>query len=60
MKLTPKQEQMVLDAIGDGTNWPKFTTDPYVNHAIDMLILDEPEWEDLTKEEQNTYFEEME
>jgi len=60
MKLTKKQEKLVKEVIGDGTDFPKFTNDPYVNHRVDMLVCDCPPWEELSKEEQDLYFEEVE
>ena len=51
MKLSRKQKQMVKDAIGNGKNFPKFTSDARVNHRVDMIICDELPWEKLTKED---------
>lgn len=60
MELSEKQKQLVQWAIGDGTDFPRFTPDPYVNHRVDMIVCDYPPWEELTKEEQDLYFEEVE
>ena len=49
--LSTVQLKKLTDAIGDGKNWPKFTDDPKVNHAVDCLTSlmineeeEEPEW----------------
>ena len=39
--LTTKQLRMVVDAIGDGTSWPKATNDPKVNYAVDCIVQDD-------------------
>ena len=39
--LTTQQLRKVVDAIGDGKNWPKATDDPKVNHAVDCIVADE-------------------
>lgn len=58
--LTPEQEQRVKDAIGDGTDWPKATGDPQVNHRVDQLVSDPtlPDWELLLDEQRDLYEEE--
>jgi len=59
MELSQEQRQMVREAIGDGSDFPKFTRDPLVNHKADMIVCDVPPWEELSKEEQNLYYEEV-
>ena len=39
--LTTEQLRKVVDAIGDGSNWPRATDDPKVNHAVDCIVADE-------------------
>jgi len=58
MKLSKKQKSMVKQSIGKGTDFPKMTSDPYVNHRADMLVCGCPPWEELSKEEQQQYKEE--
>ncbi|MEK7138704.1 MAG: hypothetical protein AAB799_00805 [Patescibacteria group bacterium] len=38
LELSEEQVEKIRDAIGDGTNWPKHTDDPYVNFAVDCLV----------------------
>lgn len=66
--LSDKQKQMVIDAIGDGSDWPGATADPLVNHRVDQLVMKQafpddpnewiPAWDQLSKEEQEMYREE--
>jgi len=58
--LTETQQQMVRDAIGNGSTFPKFTFDPRVNHAVDVIVNNERLWDELSKDEQALYFEEIE
>ncbi len=52
---------MVKDAIGDGKDFPKFTHDAQVNHAVDLEVMGwVVPWEDLSKNEQDLYFAEVE
>lgn len=47
--LTTEQLRKVVDAMGDGKDWPKATDDPKVNHAVDCIVADEgdePEYEE--------------
>jgi len=39
--LTTEQLQKLVDAMGDGSDWPKATNDPKVNFAVDCLTSDE-------------------
>ena len=57
--LTENQKKTVLEAIGDGTDWPKFTNDPEVNCAVDVAVCDMKPWDELSKEEKETYKEEV-
>ena len=41
--LTTGQLLKVIDAMGDGKDWPKATDDPKVNHAVDCIVADEGE-----------------
>lgn len=41
--LTTEQLRKVVDAMGDGKDWPKATDDPKVNHAVDCIVADEGE-----------------
>lgn len=50
--LTPEQVLEFKEAIGDGSYWPKATSDPRVNWAIDCFVsasLGEPddEWDEV-------------
>lgn len=53
--LTENQKKMVIEAIGDGSDWPKMTDDPQVNHAVDVVVCDAKSWEQLTVEEKVHY-----
>lgn len=47
--LTTEQLRKVIDAMGDGKDWPKATDDPKVNHAVDCIVADEgdePEYDE--------------
>lgn len=47
--LTTEQLRKVVDAMGDGKDWPKATNDPKVNHAVDCIVADEgdePEYDE--------------
>lgn len=49
LELTDEQAGKVVWAIGTGTDWPKATDDPKVNHAVDCIVADEgdePEYEE--------------
>ena len=57
MSLSKSQLKMVKEAIGDGSDWPKITDDPMVNHKVDQLVSN-PElsdWTALTTEEKELY-----
>lgn len=41
MTLNEEQQAAVKTAIGDGSDWPKLTTDPVVNWAVDCKVLEE-------------------
>lgn len=57
--LTQTQMKFVKDALGDGQDFPKFISDPRVNHAVDVLVCDYPPWEELSSGEQSLYFDEV-
>ena len=40
-QLTTEQIRKIVDAIGDGSDFPKATDDPKVNHVIDCVMADE-------------------
>jgi len=45
LNLTPYEQGMFDQAIGDGNDWPQWTTNPRVNYAIDCRtadLMDEP------------------
>ncbi|MDO8676830.1 MAG: hypothetical protein Q7K16_04290 [Candidatus Azambacteria bacterium] len=49
--LTTEQLRKLVDAIGDGKNFPKLTDDPKVNYAVDCIVLDdgvEPTYDEQT------------
>lgn len=57
--MTPEQAQMVKDALGDRTSWPKMTNDPIVNHAVDREFDGKlPAWDELTEVERQIYISE--
>lgn len=37
---TTEQLKKLVDAIGDGKDWPKITDDPKVNYAVDCIVED--------------------
>ncbi|OGZ95511.1 MAG: hypothetical protein A3I44_03470 [Candidatus Sungbacteria bacterium RIFCSPLOWO2_02_FULL_51_17] len=39
--LTIEQLRKLVNAIGDGSNWPKHTDDPKVNYAVDCIVQDD-------------------
>ena len=41
--ITPEQETKLKDALGDGSDWPKATDDPFVNYLVDWLVSDHRE-----------------
>ena len=53
---------MVRRAIGNGSDWPRITLDPKVNHKVDQLISNPelPDWENLTENERDLYLKEVE
>lgn len=59
MELTSEQKELLADALGDGSDFPKFTRDPLVNHQVDVIVCGEPPWEDLTEEEREAYYDEV-
>ena len=58
--LTKEQKQMVKEAIGDGSDFPKFTSDPLVNHGVDVIVCGVDPWVELTDEERQLYYDEVE
>ena len=36
--LTAEQRKKLTNALGDGTDFPKITDDPKVNHAVDCIV----------------------
>ena len=36
--LTTKQLRKLIEALGDGSNWPKMTDDPQINYAVDCIL----------------------
>ena len=47
--LTTEQLRKLVDAIGDGGDWPKATDDPKVNYAVDCIVQDdgdEPQYDE--------------
>lgn len=42
-ELTEEQKKQAVEAIGDGTTFPKLTLDPIVNWAVDREVLDDDE-----------------
>lgn len=57
-ELTSKQKDKVREALGDGSDFPKMTKDPRVNHFVDLLVADALPWEALFEEERELYEEE--
>ncbi len=60
--LTTEQLQKLTDAIGNGSDWPKFTDDPKVNYAVDCVVAltalpeeDEPVYDDTYVAEIEAY-----
>ena len=49
--LTTEQLRKLVDAIGDGSDWPKATDDPKVNYAVDCIVV-EDDHEEPTYDEQ--------
>ena len=41
--LTTQQLRKLTDAVGNGSDFPKITDDPRVNHAVDCIVADEDE-----------------
>ena len=41
--LTTEQLKKLVDAVGDGGDWPKLTDDPKVNYAVDCVVEDDGE-----------------
>ncbi len=58
--LTEEQERMVVEAIGDGSDWPRFTADPQVNCAVDVKVCGMKPWDQLTEETRFSYIQEAE
>lgn len=58
--MTEAQLRLVERALGDGSDWPKATIDPQVNHRVDQLVMDGeiPDWSNLSASERETYIEE--
>jgi hypothetical protein len=59
MELTKEQQELLSDALVDGSDFPKFTRDPIVNHHVDMIVCGEPAWEELTEEDRQAYHDEV-
>jgi len=61
MPLSKNQLKKAKEAIGDGSDWPKITSDPMVNHKVDQLVSDKtlPDWENLPEETKQQYEEEV-
>ena len=38
--LTTGQLRKFVEAMGDGSTWPKHTDDPMVNHTVDCIVAD--------------------
>lgn len=57
--LTKIQKGMVVEAIGDGSDWPKITNDPQVNCAVDVVVCGGAPWGQLTEEVRRHYVEEV-
>ena len=57
--LNESKKEMVIRAIGDGSDWPKITGDPRVNHAVDVEVcgVGQP-WEELGDKTRKAYIEE--
>jgi hypothetical protein len=36
--LTIEQRKKLMNALGDGTDFPKITTDPWVNYIVDCIV----------------------
>jgi TRAP-type C4-dicarboxylate transport system substrate-binding protein len=49
---------MVQEAIGDEADFPDMTSDPRVNHAVDMIVCGESSWEKLSDKDREIYQEE--
>lgn len=60
--MTPEQQQKFKDAIGDGSDWPKFTDDAEVNYEVDRHESDKsmPTWSEATDADKALYLEEIE
>jgi hypothetical protein len=68
--MTPAQEQMLHEAVGDGTDWPKHTSDPEVNYEIDRRQNEDdsddpdyapmPSWAEASEEVRQGYIDEVE
>lgn len=58
-ELSEEQVQNVRDAIGDGTDWPKHTDDPYVNFVVDCLVSFEGSEKPSFEEMGHLYVEEV-
>ncbi len=39
--LTTEQLRKLVSAIGDGSDFPKFTDDPKVNYTVDCIVQDD-------------------
>ena len=48
--LTTEQLRKVVDAMGDGKDWPKAMDDPKVNHAVDCIVADEGDQPEYDKQ----------
>jgi len=60
LELSEEQVQKVRDAIGDGSDWPKHTDDPYVNFVVDCLVSFEGNEKPSFDEIGHLYVEEIE
>lgn len=58
--LNETQKKMVVEAIGDGSDWPRMTEDPRVNNAVDVEVCGIRPWEELCDKTRKAYTEEAE
>ena len=60
--LTDQQTLKLLEAIGDGNDWPRFTDDPIINCAVDHLTSNGecPKWSQLDENTRVIYRKEVE
>lgn len=60
--MTQEQEAKMKEALGDGSDWPKFTDDAEVNYEVDRKVSDPtmPPWNEASLAEKALYLEEIE